>query len=178
MAFVNPNYYGFSASAVIILADFESDCERDGGSKLECYTSSGDYMLNIFGFNTINPYENILVWFKYIFRECKLSLKLFICLQTSGSTIKPVYTSGPKSSGLYVVKLNHTSTIGTQTSFLGRVATIGKFHCSGFHANINYVQKFASHKIVHPIINSIPINLTSIDTTGNDNCFPGACWSL
>ena len=61
MAFVNPNYYGFSASAVIILADFESDCERDGGSKLECYTSSGDYMLNIFGFNTINPYENILV---------------------------------------------------------------------------------------------------------------------
>ena len=92
--------------------------------------------------------------------------------------MKPVYTSGPKSSGLYVVKRSHTSTIGTRTSFLGRVATIGKFHCSGFHANINYVQKFASHKIVHPIINSIPINLTSIDTTGNDNCFPGACWSL
>ena len=92
--------------------------------------------------------------------------------------MKPVYTYGPKSSGLYVVKLNRTSIIGTQTSCLGRVATIDWFHCSGFHANIDYVQKFASHKIVHPIINSIPINLTSIDTTGNDNCFPGACWSL
>ena len=66
----------------------------------------------------------------------------------------------------FVVNLNRTSTIGTQTSFL-----VGWPHCSGFHANINYVQKFASHNI-------ISINLTSIDTTGNDNCFPGACWSL
>ena len=37
LSFINPNYYGFSASAVILLSDFESDCERDGGSELECY---------------------------------------------------------------------------------------------------------------------------------------------
>ena len=61
MSFINPNYYGFSASAVILLSDFESDCERDGGSQLECYTSSGEYILDVFGFNTVNPYLNIVV---------------------------------------------------------------------------------------------------------------------
>ena len=61
MSFINPNYYGFSASAVILLSDFESDCERDGGSELECYTASGDYTLAIFDFSTVNPYQNIVV---------------------------------------------------------------------------------------------------------------------
>ena len=61
MTFINPNYYGFSASAVILLTDFESDCEKDGGSKLECYTASGNYILDAFGFNTVNPFENIVV---------------------------------------------------------------------------------------------------------------------
>ena len=61
MSFINPNYYGFSASAVVLLSDFESDCERDGGSKLECFTASGDYILDVFGFEAVNPYENIVV---------------------------------------------------------------------------------------------------------------------
>ena len=61
MTFINPNYYGFSASAVILLSDFESDCERDGGSELECYTASGDYILEVFGFDNVNPYQNIAV---------------------------------------------------------------------------------------------------------------------
>ena len=61
MSFINPNYYGFSASAVILLSDFESDCERDGGSELECYTASGDYILEVFGFDNVNPYQNIAV---------------------------------------------------------------------------------------------------------------------
>ena len=61
MTFINPNYYGFSASAVILLSDFESDCEKDGGSTLECYTASGNYILDAFGFNTINPFKNIVV---------------------------------------------------------------------------------------------------------------------
>ena len=61
MSFINPNYYGFSASAVILLSDFESDCERDGGSELECYTTSGKYILDSFDFTDINPYANIVV---------------------------------------------------------------------------------------------------------------------
>ncbi|CAI8009436.1 ABC transporter G family member 8 [Geodia barretti] len=61
MSFINPNYYGFSASAVILLSDFESDCERDGGSELECYTASGDYILEVFGFDNVNPYQNIAI---------------------------------------------------------------------------------------------------------------------
>ena len=47
--------------AVILLSDFESDCERDGGSELDCYTSSGDNVLANFDFNNTNPYFNIMV---------------------------------------------------------------------------------------------------------------------
>ena len=61
LCYINPNYYGFSASAVILLTDFESDCEKDGGSELECYSSSGKYILDIFNFANINPYQNIVV---------------------------------------------------------------------------------------------------------------------
>ena len=61
MTFINPNYYGFSASAVILLSDFESDCEKNGGSELECYISSGDYILDRFSFGAVNPYQNIVV---------------------------------------------------------------------------------------------------------------------
>ena len=61
LCYINPNFYGFSASAVILLSDFESDCEKDGGSQLECYTSSGKYIINTFSFDTINPYRNMVV---------------------------------------------------------------------------------------------------------------------
>ena len=61
LSFINPNYYGFSASAVIVLTDFESDCERGGGSELECYPVSGRYILDRFNFNVVNPYQNIVV---------------------------------------------------------------------------------------------------------------------
>lgn len=61
LCYINPNYYGFSASSVILLTDFESDCEHDGGSALECYTFSGKYILDAFNFTNINPYKNIAV---------------------------------------------------------------------------------------------------------------------
>ena len=61
LCYINPNYYGFSASAVILLTDFESDCERNGGSDLECYASSGEYILDAVYFNDVNPYQNIVV---------------------------------------------------------------------------------------------------------------------
>ena len=46
---------------MILLSDFESDCERDGGSELECYPVSGRYILDRFNFNVVNPYQNIVV---------------------------------------------------------------------------------------------------------------------
>ena len=61
LCYINPNFYGFSASTVILLSDFQSDCEINGGSELECYTSSGKYILDSFSFNDINPYRNIVV---------------------------------------------------------------------------------------------------------------------
>ena len=61
LCYINPNYYGFSASAVLLLSDFESDCERDGGSELECYASSAQYILKQFSFSDVNPYQHIVV---------------------------------------------------------------------------------------------------------------------
>ena len=58
---INPSYYGLAAIAVLLLSDFESECERDGGSELDCYTSSGDNILANFDFDDTNPYFNIMV---------------------------------------------------------------------------------------------------------------------
>ena len=59
--FINPNYYGLSAVSVILLSDYESECERNGGSEFECYPSSGDYVLTTYDFGDTNPYFNIVV---------------------------------------------------------------------------------------------------------------------
>jgi len=56
--YINPNYYGFSTSAYLLLADFKSSC---AGSEFECYTSSGEYILRQFNFHNINPYLHVLV---------------------------------------------------------------------------------------------------------------------
>lgn len=59
--YINPNFYAFSAFTVFLLSDFESDCEIDGGSELECYTSSGQYVVDNLDFSGVNPYQNIVV---------------------------------------------------------------------------------------------------------------------
>ena len=59
--YINPNYYGFSAFTVFLLSDFKSDCEINGGSQLECYASSGQYVVDSLDFSGINPYQNIVV---------------------------------------------------------------------------------------------------------------------
>ncbi len=58
LVYINPNYYGFSSSAFLLLDDFKTDCE---GTAFECYTSSGEYILSQFDFDQINPYLHILV---------------------------------------------------------------------------------------------------------------------
>ena len=58
MVYINPNYYGFSSSAFFLLSEFDSGCE---GSQFECFTSSGEYILQQFNFNNINPYLHIVV---------------------------------------------------------------------------------------------------------------------
>ncbi|KAI6657302.1 hypothetical protein LOD99_50 [Oopsacas minuta] len=57
--FINPNFYGFSASARIILDNMQVTCEYE--SELECYTSSANYTLQQFDFINIQPYQHILV---------------------------------------------------------------------------------------------------------------------
>ncbi len=58
LSYINPNYYGFSASAFLLLDDFKTDCE---GTEFECYPSSGEYILKEFDFDKINPYLHISV---------------------------------------------------------------------------------------------------------------------
>ena len=57
IAFINPNYYGFSSVAFFLLEDFDL-CE---GTELECYLSSGAFTLRMFNFDKINPYMHLAV---------------------------------------------------------------------------------------------------------------------
>ena len=56
--FINPNYYGFSSSAYLLLKEFDSNC---AGNELECYVSTGDYTLTQFNFNETNPVLHVMV---------------------------------------------------------------------------------------------------------------------
>ena len=58
--YINPNYYGFSASAHLILSDFKIDCDS-GISSIICYFDSGDFILKRFNFDDVKPYLNIAV---------------------------------------------------------------------------------------------------------------------
>ena len=56
--YINPNFYGFSSSAYILLDNFHPKCDQ---SELECYVKSGEYILRQFSFDQINPYLNLVV---------------------------------------------------------------------------------------------------------------------
>ena len=56
--YINPNYYGFSASANILLNNFNTGCV---GSVFECFPSSPQYYLKYFNFDDVNPYLHITV---------------------------------------------------------------------------------------------------------------------
>ena len=58
MVYINPNYYGLSSVAFFVLSDFDTDCS---GNQLECYISSGPYVLNMFFFDKVNPYLHLAV---------------------------------------------------------------------------------------------------------------------
>ena len=56
--YINPNFYGFSSSAYILLEDYKPQCVQ---SELECYVQSGGYILRQFSFDNINPFLNLVV---------------------------------------------------------------------------------------------------------------------
>ena len=58
MTYINPNYYGLSSVAFLVLSDLQTDCT---GSQIECYISSGPYTLNQFFFDAVNPYLHLTV---------------------------------------------------------------------------------------------------------------------
>lgn len=57
IAFINPNYYGLSAVAFLILEDYNL-CT---GNQLTCYLQSGAFTLRNFFFDNVNPYLHIMV---------------------------------------------------------------------------------------------------------------------
>ncbi len=59
--YINPNYYGFSASAHILLSDFNNDCNGGVDDILKCYVESGNYVLKSFNFDGVRPYMHVAV---------------------------------------------------------------------------------------------------------------------
>lgn len=57
--YVNPSFYAFSATSVVVLTDNDLDCPRN--STLECFRGSGIAILSEFGLDNVNPMENLLV---------------------------------------------------------------------------------------------------------------------
>jgi ABC-type multidrug transport system ATPase subunit len=57
--YINPNFYGFSSSAFILLSSLQNSDTCT--SELECYVGSGRYILEQFQFTNINPYLNITI---------------------------------------------------------------------------------------------------------------------
>ena len=56
--YINPNYYGFSSSANLLLSNFTRECKA---TEFECYAGSSEYILREFDFDDINPYMHIAV---------------------------------------------------------------------------------------------------------------------
>ena len=56
---INPNFYGFSACARLILDNLKLSCAYE--SELECYTTSSNYTLQQFDFIDIQPYQQLLI---------------------------------------------------------------------------------------------------------------------
>lgn len=57
--YINPNFYGFSAMARVLLQDIDLGCQYD--SPIECFPSSGAYLLTYFDLHRTNPYLNVVV---------------------------------------------------------------------------------------------------------------------
>ena len=116
--YINPNYYSFSASSFLLLRNFDTGCKS---SSFDCYTSSGVYILQQFGFDAVNPYQHILVGFQYKlrndfdsfnncfsnFRYCNYQYCCSFCwlLSATGSTMQNStlkFAVSEMQSGIYV----------------------------------------------------------------------------
>ena len=71
MFYINPNYYGFSSSAKILLTDYVP-CNNT----IDCYLSTGDYALKTFNFDDVRPYMHISVRIDHCNNYCSLLLIL------------------------------------------------------------------------------------------------------
>lgn len=60
ICYINPNYYGLSASAKLLLNDYNATC-TDQNTVFQCFTTSGAYVLRQFNMDDANPYFNITI---------------------------------------------------------------------------------------------------------------------
>ena len=73
LVYINPNYYGLSSVAFFVLSEFDTDCT---GDHLECYITSGPYILRQFFFDKINPYLHLVV--SYFCKYCPIDQLIII----------------------------------------------------------------------------------------------------
>ena len=57
--YVNPQYYGYSAMAKVLLKDLPIKCVYN--STLNCFGSDGNALLARFGFSDVNPQSHLVV---------------------------------------------------------------------------------------------------------------------
>lgn len=57
--YINPQLYGYSAIAKVLLQNARMKCEFE--SPLNCISKDGNAVLARFDFDSINPYEHLMV---------------------------------------------------------------------------------------------------------------------
>lgn len=83
--YINPSFYAYSATTVVVLEDNNLECTRE--SELECFRSSGISVLGEFGLADVNPIENIVVLIALVF-TCIILGIFILYMKANFSVIK------------------------------------------------------------------------------------------
>ena len=61
LLYINPSYYGYSGMLRVVLPSIKTGCDYQ--SSIECYPDTGEYWLEDFGMEDVQPYLSLLVSF-------------------------------------------------------------------------------------------------------------------
>ena len=57
--YINPSYYGYAGMLRVVLPSIETGCNYQ--SAIECYPDTGEYWIEDFGMQDVQPYLSLLV---------------------------------------------------------------------------------------------------------------------
>jgi hypothetical protein len=65
LMYINPSYYGYAGMLRTVLPTVKSECDYE--STIECFPSTGEYWIEDFGMNNVQPYLSLLILFVMTF---------------------------------------------------------------------------------------------------------------